>query len=155
MQQPPNFLFVSHFMVKILRNGRQCLDTAVSPTITPRCSTSLPTPQCSCSQACFRSTLKPQGYTVSTVSAPFPCKRNLSKDTFFSGYNHHVAEGNGRPSIICQQQRGGGGGGGAKKKSKKKQKTNTFCYQTWHLRPHEHQATCNFNSTKSLKQKKG
>lgn len=30
MQQPPNFLFVSHFMVKILRNGRQCLDTAVS-----------------------------------------------------------------------------------------------------------------------------
>lgn len=53
------------------------------------------------------------------LSTPFPCKRNLSKDTFFFGYNYHVAEGNGRPSIICQQQ---GNGGGAKKKKAKNKK---------------------------------
>lgn len=54
------------------------------------------------------------------LSTPFLCKRNLSKDTFFSGYNYHVAEGDGRPSIICQQQRGGG----SKKKKKKARKEN-------------------------------
>lgn len=118
MQQPPNFLFVGSSMVKTPRNGRQCLDTAVSPLHVPL-QQHLPTPRCSYSLACFKSTPKTSGLHCSHLFTPFPWKRNLSKDTFFSGYNYHVAEGNGRPSIICQQQ-----GGGRANKNKKNTLSN-------------------------------
>lgn len=81
MQQPPNFLFVRCVMVKIPRTGRQCLDTADPQRhITSRCSTSSQH-QSSCSLACLQSALTPMLHCIH-LSTPFPCKRNLSKDTF-------------------------------------------------------------------------
>lgn len=116
-QQPPNFLFVSHFMVKILRNGRQCL-TLQPPPITSRCSTSLPTPQCSCSVACFRSTLKPQGYTVSTYPLPSSAKGIFLK-IHFSLDTTTMLQREMEDHQLSVSSRGAGG---AKRKKKSKER---------------------------------
>lgn len=82
------------------------------------------------------------------LSTPFPAKGIFLKIHFSLDTTTMLQREMVDHQLSVSSRGAGAGERGAKKKSKKQTK-NTFCYQTWHLRPHEHQATC--NSTKSLK----
>lgn len=94
-------------------------DTAASPPNHVPLQHLLPTPQCSCSVACFRSTLKPQGYTVSTYPLPSSAKGIFLK-IHFSLDTTTMLQREMEDHQLSVSSRGAGAGGVKKKKQKKK-----------------------------------
>lgn len=79
------------------------------------------TPQCSCSEACFRATLKPQGYTVSTYPLPSSAKGIFLK-IHFSLDTTTMLQREMEDHQLSVSSRGAGGVKTKKKQEKKTKK---------------------------------
>lgn len=78
---------------------------------------------------------------------PLPYKKNLCKDTFFFLDTTTMLQREMEGHQLSASSKGE-----KQKRKKKTKKQKTVSYQTWHLRPYQHQATCN-NSKEFKKQK--